>query len=94
VIKRADDDSDVVPKGETPLHDRKGKKSVIVRMYDALGGKCSGQLCFSSKLPVSKAYRCNLLEDDLTEVEIDAEEGCVPLTVKAFEVVTIRLELS
>ena len=62
----------------------------MVRVYDSLGGKCRGKLQWG-ELPVKKAWRCNLLEDDLEELEI-SEKG-MNLEVRPFEVVSFRLEL-
>ena len=85
-IKRGEDDEDV-SRGELPK--RKGK-SVIVRMYDSLGGKCRGVVEFG-KLPVKKVVECNLLEDDGDESKI--EDDGFKVSLRAFEVKTFRLIL-
>jgi len=84
-IKRGEDDEDVST-GELPK--RKGR-SVVVRLYDSLGGKCSGKVLVD--LPVRKVVRCNLLEDDEGEVKMETEGFGVEL--RPFEVATYRLML-
>lgn len=85
VVKRGEDDEDV-SRGELPK--RKGR-SVIVRVYDSLGGISRGSI--ETKLDVKKVYRTNLLEDDEEEVEI--KDGKVAITLRPFEVATWRLQL-
>jgi len=85
-IKRGEDDVDV-SRGE--LAPRAGR-SIIVRIYDALGGKCKGRLEVGL-LPVKRARVCNLLEDD--GEELNMEKGAVRVELRAFEVLSIRLEL-
>jgi len=84
-IKRGEDDEDVST-GELPK--REGR-SVVVRLYDSLGGKCSGKVLVD--LPVRKVVRCNLLEDDEGEVKMETEGFGVEL--RPFEVATYRLML-
>jgi alpha-mannosidase len=90
VIKRGEDDEDIDDSSGQSLPKRKGR-SVIIRLYDSLGGKSTGELGFG-KLPVTKVFRCNLLEDDLSEFNLEDPEF-LQLTVGAFEVVTLRLQL-
>ena len=45
----------------------------------------------SRTLPVKKAFKTNILEDDLEEVPL--EDGVIPLLHKPFEVITLRLQL-
>lgn len=85
-IKRGEDDEDV-SRGE--LTKRAGK-SVIVRIYESLGGKSRGTIK-TGGLEVRKVTRCNLLEDDGEEVKI--HEGEVRIELRAFEVATFRLWL-
>lgn len=84
-VKRGEDDEDV-SRGE--LLKRKGK-SVILRIYDSLGGRSSGTI--EATLNVKKVWKTNLLEDDEEEVEI--VEGKVEITLRPFEVATFRLQL-
>lgn len=85
-VKRGEDDEDV-SRGELPM--RKGR-SIVLRVYDSLGGRSRGKLQWG-ELPVKKAWRCNLLEDDLEELDI-GEKG-MDVEVRAFEVVSYRLQL-
>jgi alpha-mannosidase len=97
-IKRGEDDEDV-SRGELPV--KKGH-SVILRIYDSLGGKSKGMLTWG-ELNVSKVVKCNALEDEEAELKIRAlEEGEVRgvyegkgagIEVRAFEVATYKLVL-
>ena len=84
-VKRGEDDEDV-SRGELPT--RKGR-SVIVRVYDSLGGTSRGTL--HTTLPVKKVWRCNLLEDDGEQLHV--KDGDVEVELKPFEVGTYRLQL-
>lgn len=86
-IKRGEDDSDV---SVAALPTRKGQ-SVIVRLYDALGGKSKGVLTWGD-LPVKSVCRTNVLEDDEEVLDI-IKGGGVEIEVRAFEVATYRLQL-
>jgi len=91
-IKRGEDDEDVT-RGVLPA--RKGR-SVILRIYDSLGGKCRGRVVFGEMLKVQGVRRCNVLEDDEKEtLTLKAGQGPseVDIEVGAFEVVTLRVEL-
>ncbi|KAL8297527.1 hypothetical protein RB597_006560 [Gaeumannomyces tritici] len=84
-VKRGEDDEDA-SRGELPT--RKGR-SVIVRVYDSLGGRSRGTI--ETSWDVKKVYKTNLLEDDLEEVEFSHCKFDIDL--RAFEVVTYRLQL-
>ncbi|KAI9794160.1 MAG: Glycoside hydrolase, 38 vacuolar alpha mannosidase [Peltula sp. TS41687] len=86
-IKRGEDDEDV-SRGE--LSQRKGK-SIILRIYDSLGGKSRG-IIVTGLLPVKKVWKCNLLEDDEEELAL-SKDGEVQVELRAFEVATYRLQL-
>ncbi|KAF7561660.1 hypothetical protein G7046_g2482 [Stylonectria norvegica] len=64
-IKRGEDDQE--HDGHYPLKNRSGK-SIIVRLYEALGGSSIAKLKFS--IPVKKAFKTNLLEDDEEELNV------------------------
>jgi alpha-mannosidase len=87
-VKRGDDDEDV---SVDNLPKRKGK-NIIIRLFDSLGGKSTGTL-YWGKIPVKKAFYTNLLEDDGKELPISDDGESVSVTVRAFEVFTLRLEL-
>src|ERR1700712_2849196 len=84
-VKRGEDDEDV-SQGE--LLKRKGK-SVILRIYDSLGGTSKGTI--ETTLDVKKVWKTNILEDDEDEVTI--ENGRIEITLRPFEVATFRLQL-
>lgn len=86
-IKRAEDDEDV-SRGE--LEKRKGK-SVVLRVYDSLGGRSRGTITFGP-VRVKRAWKCNLLEDDLEELDV-GDKG-MDIELRAFEVASYRLLLA
>ncbi|KAB8606269.1 hypothetical protein FH972_025898 [Carpinus fangiana] len=88
-VKRGEDDEDVSTEGAGGIPIRKGR-SIIVRLYDSLGGKCRARLHFG-ELPVKKVVKCNVLEDDGEEVGI--KDGGVVVQLRAFEVLTLRLSV-
>ena len=89
-IKRGEDDADV-SNGGLPV--RSKVQSVIVRLYDSLGGKSNGTIV--SDLAVKKVYRTNLLEDDQEVMDFSVEGGQtrIPVTLRAFEISSFRLEV-
>jgi alpha-mannosidase len=88
VVKRGEDDEDV-SQGELPR--RKGR-SIIVRIYDSLGGRAKGHLHWGD-IPVKKACKASLLEDDLEECELGSGGQGMDIELRAFEVATYRLQL-
>lgn len=84
-VKRGEDDEGI---SITDLPTRSGR-SVIVRIYDSLGGTSSGVI--ETTWPVKKVWKCNILEDDEEEYEII--DGKIHITLRAFEVATFRLQL-
>ncbi|KAJ5594088.1 CAZyme family GH38 [Penicillium hispanicum] len=89
VVKRGEDDADVSTGG---IPSRPGK-SVILRFYESLGGKARGSI--QSSLPVKRVWKCNVLEDDEEELQIEKVAGSssVNVELRAFEVATYRLQL-
>jgi alpha-mannosidase len=97
-IKRGEDDEDVST-GDLPP--KKGR-SVICRVYDALGGKSKGVLTWGG-LKVKNVWKVDALEDEIEELstkmvelsEEDVEGGGsgVKIELRAFEVATFRLGL-
>ncbi|KAH8844796.1 hypothetical protein MCOR27_008815 [Pyricularia oryzae] len=84
-VKRGEDDEDVSV-GLLPA--RKGR-SVIVRIYDSLGGQARGAV--ETSWDVKKVRKVNILEDDGDELEF--KDGKFEIELRAFEVATFRLEL-
>ncbi|OAL44140.1 hypothetical protein IQ07DRAFT_578979 [Pyrenochaeta sp. DS3sAY3a] len=94
-IKRGEDDEDV-SRGELPVQ---SGHSIILRVYDALGGKSKGVLTWGD-VPVKKVFKVNALEDVLEEltdsvVQVQERGGAlgVKLEVRAFEIATYKLVL-
>jgi alpha-mannosidase len=91
-VKRAEDDVDIST-GELPA--KRVTKSIVVRLYDSLGGKSKGYI--TTSLTLQKVVACNLLEDDLAEVEFETMRNGgarIPVNIRAFEIASFRLELS
>ncbi|KAI0176289.1 glycoside hydrolase family 38 protein [Hypoxylon sp. FL1284] len=86
-VKRGEDDEDV--SHDTSIPRRKGR-SVIVRLYESLGGRSTGKI--TTIWDVKKVSKTNILEDDGEQVEIDSD-GSFSVTLKPFEVATYRLQL-
>jgi alpha-mannosidase len=91
-IKRAEDDEDI-SRGELPV--KKGH-SVILRVYDSLGGKSKGVLTWGH-LKVKRVVKCSALEDEEEEISemkvAESGEKGVVVGVRAFEIVTLKVEL-
>lgn len=86
-IKRGEDDEDV-SRGELP---KKKGKNVILRIYDSLGGKAVGKVLFGP-IKVAKAWKCNILEDDIEELSV--KDGEMEIELRAFEVASYRVLLA
>ncbi|KAF2132997.1 glycoside hydrolase family 38 protein [Dothidotthia symphoricarpi CBS 119687] len=92
-IKRGEDDEDV-SRGELPVKDG---HSVILRVYDALGGKSKGVLTWGG-VRVKKVAKVNALEDELEDLsgkmlQMESGQEGVGIEVRAFEVATYKLVL-
>lgn len=85
-VKRAEDDDDV-SRGELPV--RKGK-SIVCRVYDALGGKNRAFLD-AGRVKINSAWKCNILEDDLQQIPV-VDNG-IHIELQRFEIATYRLQL-
>jgi alpha-mannosidase len=82
-IKRGEDDEDV-SRGELPV--KKGK-SVILRIYDSLGGRAKGTV--ETSWDVERVAKVNVLEDELEGVEV--KDGRFDIVLRPFEVATYKL---
>jgi len=86
-VKRGEDDEDV-SRGELPV---KEGRSVILRIYDSLGGRARGTV--ATTWDVARVAKVNLLEDELEEVVI-TEEGRFEVDLRPFEVASYKLQLA
>jgi len=68
-------------------HADDGSGDVIVRLHEACGDRAT--LTVRTATPISDAVRCNLLEE--TTGGIECSDGIVSLTLRPFELVTLRL---
>ncbi|KAI0061336.1 glycoside hydrolase family 38 protein [Artomyces pyxidatus] len=86
-VKRGDLDSDA-----------DGRRTVVLRLYEAYGGHANVRLHVDGGLHVVEAYTTNLLEDDIgSEAQelVHADNlSSVSLTFRGFEVKTVKLVLS
>ena len=64
-----------------------GSGDLVVRLYEAVGDRTPVSLTLPA--PVRAAWRCDALEDRLET--IDVADGFVALTLRPFELVTLRL---
>jgi alpha-mannosidase len=85
-VKRGEDDADV-SLDELP---KRQSRSVIIRVYDALGGRGRGTI--ETTWPLSKVFQTNLLEDDGEEVPF--ADGKFEVDLGPFQVCTYRLVLA
>lgn len=85
-IKRGEDDEDI--SHDTSIPRRKGQ-SIIIRIYDSLGGRSSGTV--TTTWNVKQVFKTNALEDD--GETIDISNGKFSVTLRPFEVATYRLQL-
>jgi alpha-mannosidase len=60
--------------------------AVIVRLYEAAGAR--GTVSLTTNLPVEKAWRADMLENELESVTL--KNGKVQLDLKPFEIVTLK----
>lgn len=86
-IKRGDDDDF--------SNSVRGEQTVILRFHDSHGG--SGKAKVTVNLPVLRGVVCDLLERDMTSVEmveaVAGESYTFEIRLKAFEVKTVKLTL-
>ncbi|KAJ1325200.1 alpha-mannosidase [Microdochium nivale] len=100
-IKRGEDDADVCHDANDSLPARNAAegKSIVVRVYDALGG--FGRATIESEFALEKVFKTNVLEDDLEEVQIahggedetSTAAARFEIELGSFEVATYRLVL-
>ncbi|MFF4445642.1 alpha-mannosidase [Streptomyces sp. NPDC001502] len=83
------DEDAVVVEAVKLAEDRSG--DVIVRVYESRGGRARATL--TAYFPVAAAVESDLLERPLagTAVGVPTPEGRVPLTLRPFQIVTVRL---
>ncbi|KAK3394692.1 glycoside hydrolase family 38 protein [Podospora didyma] len=85
-IKRGEDDADV-SRGELP---KKDGRSVILRIYDSLGGRARGTI--ATTWDVKKVSKANVLEDEIEELPF--KDGKFDVDLNPFEVATYKLQLA
>lgn len=90
-VKRFEDDVDVST-GELPVRGSKKTRSVIIRVYDSLGGRSRGTIR-SPYFKVEQAFRVNHLEDEIEELDVDSD-GVVDISLRAYEIASYKLVFS
>ena len=68
-------------------HADDGSGDLIVRLYEACGDRTT--LTVRTAARIDRALRCNLLEETVGGIE--CSDGIVSLTLRPFELVTLRL---
>ncbi|KIW07803.1 uncharacterized protein PV09_01725 [Verruconis gallopava] len=91
-IKRGENDEDVWYDGTYSGIPKAKGKSVIIRVYDSLGGKARGTLTWGH-VPITKVEKVNLLEDQGEELAMLSSGKGVAIELRAFEVATYKLFL-
>ncbi|MFF1496076.1 alpha-mannosidase [Streptomyces sp. NPDC058304] len=83
------DNDAVVVEAVKLAEDRSG--DVVVRLYESRGGRATAVL--TAGFPLSAAVESDLLERPLSGTAVDAptRAGAVPLTLRPFQIVTVRL---
>ncbi|KZT52183.1 glycoside hydrolase family 38 protein [Calocera cornea HHB12733] len=93
---------DTVKRGEDDKFDshHTGATTIVVRLYEAYGGHATAKLRISSRVPVSKASITNILEDELTPLELSrapsagqGEDTILELPFRGFQIVTVKLTI-
>jgi alpha-mannosidase len=62
--------------------------AVVIRLYEAWGGTCRARL--KTTLPAKRAWLCDLLERERTEVEV--RNGELVLELTPFKILTLKLQ--
>lgn len=89
-IKRGENDEDLLVHENLAIR-HKGHKTLIIRVYEALGGSSSGILKLDlDALKVSQVFKVNALEEDLEELQI-LSTGEVEISLKGFEISTFKI---
>ncbi|KAK6463088.1 glycoside hydrolase [Scheffersomyces coipomensis] len=90
-IKRGENDYDV---NQYDCYKTTSKqKSIVLRIYESLGGASAGVLKLDSKvLNIDKVYKTNALEEEGEEVKLN-DKSELALKLKAFDIVTYKIVL-
>lgn len=78
------DRKNVIAETIKPAEDKNG---LIVRLYES--ERTGGRVRISLKVPAKKVFLTNLLEENQEELEVT--DGTIGLSVRAFEIVTLRI---
>ncbi|GAA5001526.1 alpha-mannosidase [Actinopolymorpha pittospori] len=81
------DNSDVVVESVKLADDRSG--DVIVRLYEAFGGRAVAAL--SASFPLAGVDECDLLENPERQLDLTSDGSAVELSLRPFQIRTLRL---
>ena len=81
------DNPDVVVECVKLADDQSG--DVVVRLYESRGGRASGRL--TAGFPLAAAQVTDLLERPVADGGLEAADGALDLTLRAFQILTLRL---
>lgn len=91
-VKRGENDADV--NTLEAFSTKSQQRSLVLRVYESLGGWLLGKLRLDPKLGVSKVVRTNALEEEQQEeVVVMGSDGTVPIRLKGFEIATFKVYL-
>jgi alpha-mannosidase len=71
-----------------PAEDQSG--DIIVRLYEAK--RAASKCTLTSAVPVRRVWNCNMLEDKKEELTGLSDSHIIPVPIRPFEVVTLRLK--
>lgn len=89
-IKRGENDVDV---NIYKAYENVAKqKTLVLRVYEALGGSLTGKISFDSKqMKVKKIVKTNALEEDELEELTPNKDGSVDIKLRGFEIATFKV---
>ncbi|OUM53298.1 hypothetical protein BVG19_g2567 [[Candida] boidinii] len=91
-IKRGEDDDDMDSEKTTIPKKFKGFQTIIIRIYEALGGK--GKAVIKIAMPIKEVKKVNILENSIAEIEFDPKANEFKIDSRAFEISTYRVVLA
>ncbi|AOA65028.1 Alpha-mannosidase [Komagataella phaffii CBS 7435] len=88
-VKRGEDDDDL--ENWEPNLPKKHKKSIVIRVYEALGGASKAVIRVGK--PIQKVTKITGLEEDLKDVDFDKETNSFKVKSRAFEISSFKIVL-
>lgn len=94
-IKRGENDHDVNTYAAFVTQSK--QKSLVVRVYESLGGSSRGVLHFDPKLlDIKLAFKTDALENEKSDVaeKLTVEKGKIQISLRGFEIATYKINLN